>query len=244
MPNYYHYFIGDIHGMVPQLEDLLQKIKAHQKKYNVSKSTVVFLGDYVDRGKDSKKVIDRLIEYQKTEKSVIFLMGNHDEYFIETAGYNVNIDESDKFFIEHGGLETLKSFNFDANDMGKASEWLKNNCVYYYNHLNLVAVHAGIDWTKSMSDQKTDTLLYARNKFLSVKDIDYPFKIIHGHTITQSKKVEIYNHRIAVDTGAYYTGRLSCVVIETDKDLKTKVVDIIVSEMEPSDFIKDKINES
>lgn len=232
-----HYFIGDVHGMYEQLVDILDHIHKFKRNHKDKSHRIVFLGDYIDRGKDSKKVLNLIKEYNSIEK-VVMLLGNHDAYFIETYGYNVSIDEKHEDFIYNGGVETLESFNYDAKEMADTAEWLKNNTYLYYNHLDLVAVHAGIDWTKIMMHQTTRDLICIRDKFLEVKKIDYPFRIIHGHTITPSRKVEIYKHRIAVDTGAFLTGKLSCVVMET-KDFKSNVIDILSVQGEPNhDYLR------
>ncbi len=217
------YAIGDIHGRADLLEKLLVQIEMDGKQHPAHRSVIVFLGDYVDRGPAARQVLDLLVKCSDTRET-IFLKGNH-EVFIRRF-----LD--DPATLENwrlcGGLETLVSYGLtpSLNPNRREQEHLaiEFNKLLPRRHreflesLNLsfccgdfCFVHAGIRPEIPIFRQREEDLLWIREDFLCWED---PFEkfIVHGHTPVHSP--DLRSNRVNIDTGAFATGRLSCIVIE------------------------------
>ena len=181
--------IGDIHGQYESLVRLLQKI-------NVSDvSEFVFLGDYIDRGPDSKNVIDFLIDFSKSNKC-IFLKGNHEELLLNS----VNNPTSYNIWLNNGGVQTIKSYG-GVNAIKKNHWYFFERLSLYYEKQNYLFVHAGINPEILLSQQTSNDFLWIREEFIS-KDLKIDKKVIFGHT--PNKKPLLRNDKIGIDTGAGY----------------------------------------
>lgn len=219
------YAIGDIHGRADLLERKLARIKAdpvtpHQKK------TVVYLGDLVDRGLKSREVIDLILAHEAQDLDQVWLMGNHEEFMVRFLAEPENSME----WLTYGGAETLLSYNisvaagaFNAKKAIKAAEDLQA-AMQDAGHDRFFArfqdsfelgdylfVHAGIDPEKPIAGQGPEILRWIREPFLSFSGT-LPKVVVHGHTVTDEPTVR--NHRIGLDTGAYYSGQLTCLRLE------------------------------
>jgi serine/threonine protein phosphatase 1 len=221
------YAIGDVHGCSSLLERLLDLIQAHEKTFPSRRPILVFLGDYIDRGPASSQVIDRLI-FLRNHQEVIFLKGNHESYLIEFLK-NPTILST---WFQYGGLETLQSYGLKPRSHSDLKE---QECVAsalslalnrhghreFFDHLKLsfvcedfYFVHAGIRPGIPLDQQSEEDLLWIRDEFLYYKG-ELDKIVVHGHTpVVQA---EVRSNRINVDTGAYATGRLTCLIIERDQ---------------------------
>ena len=180
--------IGDIHGEIEKLNSLLDKLNLQ----TVDK--VIFLGDYIDRGLNSKAVIERILDLSKKIECV-FLKGNHEDMLLKTK---ITQSQDD---IEHwllsGGISTYDNYgDYPAifNTHGKFLDSLK----LYHIEQNYMFVHAGINPKKELSEQTKDDLLWIREEFLD-NSHNLPYKIIFGHT--PFIEPLILNDKIGIDTG-------------------------------------------
>jgi len=216
------YAIGDIHGCLVELDGLLAKIVEDAADFDGERQ-LVFLGDYVDRGPDSKGVLDRLLALPAGFKPH-YILGNHDQ---------ILLDFLDNPFLfrdwrDYGGRETLMSYGvtpprFDREEAySKARDALQS--VMPQSHLDLLGslqysvtigsyyfVHAGVRPGVALDRQAPEDLLWIRDEFL-LSNVDYGVVVVHGHT-PMEEPIKLAN-RISVDTGAYATGRLTAAVLE------------------------------
>lgn len=220
------YAIGDVHGCLPQLDALLAMIEEDDRERGEAETTVVMLGDLVDRGAASSQVIDRLIAFKAEAPRTRFLKGNHEEVFLHAIDGD---DQALRLFCRIGGRETIMSYGVDAIeyerlDYAELSERLRAVVPDAHRRFldafeDVVAigdyafVHAGIRPGIALSLQKTADLRWIRGGFL-----DHPGPhekmIVHGHTI--ATEVERRPGRIGIDTGAYAGGPLTALGLEGD----------------------------
>ncbi len=217
------YAIGDIHGRADLLKNVLSQIDADCVLYPTRRPVIVFLGDYVDRGPASKEVLDLLIDCGRIRESV-FLKGNH-ETFVQRFMNDPEILED---WRSCGGLETLMSYGLtpslspDGAEKKRLADRFSKSVPK--DHLEFIAslelsylcddflfVHAGIRPDVALDKQTEDDMLWIREEFLSC---ERPFEkfVVHGHTPVST--ADIRSNRANIDTGAFATGRLTCVVIE------------------------------
>ena len=231
------YAVGDIHGS----KDLLDKIhkKVEIKSKNITgKKAIIYLGDYIDRGNKAKETIQALIDFQPKNFEKIFLLGNHEQMMIDFLNNKPN---SLNIWITNGGRETLESYGVKptsvlrgmiGNDKIIRDELNKKidfnhksffkKLILNYSWKNYFFVHAGINPKIPLKDQDKKTILWTRsNNFFESKNI-FEKIIVHGHT--PKKNVENMPNRINLDTGAHYSGILSCVLIE-ENNLKPQFFD-------------------
>jgi serine/threonine protein phosphatase 1 len=217
------YAIGDIHGRADLLESLLLQIDVDCKLYPSLRPIVVFVDDYIDRGPASREVLDLLLGYERT-KETISLRGNHETIVHRFLSEPAILDE----WRLYGGLETLMSYglkpsiNPDAFESARLANELAKSIpkqhLEFLEPLNLsfncgdfLFVHAGIRPGVPIRKQREEDLLWIREEFLSCEQ---PFgKFVHGHTPVRS--ADIRSNRTNNDTGAFATGRPTCVVIES-----------------------------
>ena len=217
------YVIGDIHGRSDLLDRMVDEITRDIEQNPAAKNLAVTLGDYVDRGPDSRGVLDRLAR-NPFPTEYIGLKGNHEELF-ETFLTRPTIGPQ---WRRLGGLETLHSYKVPVADLmvGKgfdeASQALRQALPEAHSaflaglKLSLTVggyflCHAGVRPGVLLESQTAEDLLWIRDEFLSSK-VDFGKIVVHGHTPTQSP--EVFANRINIDTGAFATGRLTCLVIE------------------------------
>ncbi len=196
--------IGDIHGCARELSALLEKIKPSPE------DTVVFLGDYIDRGPDSKKVIDIILDLSR-RTHVVALMGNHEAMLLDflerpdTQGAGM--------FVLNGGSSTLASYTEPGASYSIPEEHLEffKGLKYYYETDTHFFVHAGVpvQSLKEIDFASADTkmqLIWTRQPFLS-STFQWEKIIVHGHT--PSARVESLANRINLDTGCVYGNALT-----------------------------------
>lgn len=226
------YAVGDIHGRSDLLDTLLARIETDKALRPTVRPLYVFLGDYIDRGSSSRETIDRLISHGETHEAV-FLKGNHELLAIKGLSDPNLFDQ----WMRLGGLETLKSYGAAAPETsanGKQiielqtafHDALPQAHFRFFRHLknsfacgDFFFAHAGVKPKIDLSRQKERDLLWIRGEFLSSND-DFGKIVVHGHT--PCSEIEVGPNRINIDTGAFATGRLTCLVIE---DASLSVID-------------------
>ncbi len=223
------YAIGDIHGCLDQLNKLHQLIMDDAQDAFASDMsvTLIYVGDYIDRGPQSKGVIDCLLGDWPSEIHPVFLRGNHEATllnFLEDS----NVLNAWRNF---GGVETLHSYGVDVSVLREADGFgtiqnqfkalLPSDHLQFYQNLQTTAmigdyffVHAGVRPGVSLDQQKEDDLLWIRDEFLESNKF-HGKVIVHGHS--PKEQPEIWPNRINVDTGAYLTGKLTCLVLEGEE---------------------------
>ena len=225
--------IGDIHGCLGELISLHKKILTHDK-FDVKNDLIIYLGDYIDRGRDSKGVIDQIIKLQKNNIRTINLMGNHDEFMIDFLFNKKNNIEN---WLNFGLDQTIRSYGIEVVDFIKDGfsddiiddlrniflEKMGEEHANFFRNLELsftlekyLFVHAGIDPKKKLEDQSKKDFLWSRSREFFHKDFKAEKIIVHGHTPEPNTVNDLY--RINIDTGCYFSGKLSGVCLRSDDD--------------------------
>jgi serine/threonine protein phosphatase 1 len=217
------YAVGDIHGRADLLAQLLMRIDNDLQARPTIDSVQVFLGDYIDRGPNSRQVIDSLIARQR-RRNVLFLKGNHEDCALQFLSDPTVLPAWQSI----GGLHTLLSYGVmptrgdDPETQHKMSSALREampdshrrfigGLVLSFTCGDFFFVHAGVRPGIPLQRQSQRDLLWIRDDFL-LHEEDFGMVVVHGHTPTC--KPEIRSNRINIDTGAYATGQLTCLVVE------------------------------
>lgn len=215
------YAVGDIHGCADLLARLHRRIAADATGAPVARKVVVYLGDYVDRGPDSAEVVETLLHDIPDDLEPVFLKGNHEQFLLDFLSGGGRGD----MWLVNGGRETLESYGLQGLDpyrpaglAGAFSDLLPDSHRRFFEELkpwhregDYVFVHAGIRPGVALEDQREQDLLWIRGAFLD-DPRDHGFIVVHGHTI--DREPDIQPNRIGIDTGAFATGRLTCLVLE------------------------------
>jgi serine/threonine protein phosphatase 1 len=218
------YAIGDIHGRADLLDRLLKQIEEHAQQNPSTQKTLVLLGDYIDRGKDSKAVLSRLESLNWPGWKLVFLRGNHDQAVLDFLA-DANFYRAWKHF---GAAATLLSYGVMPPRFERETEFAKardelasslpRSHVEFLQKLELSYTqgdyyfcHAGVRPGISLEDQVAEDLLWIRDEFLYYRH-SLGKMVVHGHT--PAAKPTKTQHRIGVDTGAHATNCLTAVVLE------------------------------
>jgi serine/threonine protein phosphatase 1 len=220
------YAIGDIHGRSDLVDRIAEEILRDLKADPIDRCVTVTIGDYIDRGPDSRGVLDRLAR-NPFPTELVALKGNHEDLF-ETFLRDPSITDD---WRRVGGLETLHSYGVAVAPlmMGKnyheAAEALR--LVLPPAHLEFLGslktslivgkyflCHAGVRPGVPLNQQSEEDLLWIRAPFLESK-ADFGKIVVHGHTPTE--KPEVLPNRVNIDTAAFMTGRLTCAVLEAER---------------------------
>jgi serine/threonine protein phosphatase 1 len=220
------YAIGDIHGRLDLLDRLLRMINEDDAAREPARTELIFLGDLVDRGPDSVGVIERLLALARARR-VRYLMGNHEEVFLRAVGGDLR---ALRFLVRIGGRETLLSYGVSEQEyrgldfdelMVLLQEKVPLSHVAFLSAFeNMIEVgdylfvHAGLRPGVAVEDQKTSDLCWIREDFLSHRD-SFGKMVVHGHSITQ--EIDEQPNRIGIDTGAFASGRLTAIGLESDQ---------------------------
>jgi len=218
------YAIGDIHGRLDLLGELLEQIDADDRRRAAAETQFVFLGDLVDRGPDSKGVVERLLALSKDAVPVRFLKGNHEEVFLRAVGGDL---KALRFLLKIGGRATIMSYGFDKAEYAsldfetlaqRLAERVPAEHVAFLSAFeemievgDYLFVHAGIRPGIDLAAQKASDLRWIRDEFLDCRE-DHGKFVIHGHSITED--VDVQPNRIGIDTGAFDSGQLTAVGLE------------------------------
>ncbi|HVH80411.1 MAG TPA: metallophosphoesterase family protein [Stellaceae bacterium] len=219
------YAIGDIHGYATLLDRMVTEIARDLSRHPTNEALTVTLGDYVDRGPDSRGVIERLTK-NPFGMPFVALRGNH-ESILEEFLRDPSIGS---YWRQLGGLETLHSYGVDVAPLmrGKGQETAAAafRAALPASHVEFLAslkisvsigryflCHAGVRPGVPLSRQREEDLLWIRDEFLD-SNADYGKIVVHGHTPTAAP--EVRPNRVNVDTGAFISGQLTCAVLEPD----------------------------
>jgi serine/threonine protein phosphatase 1 len=219
------YAVGDIHGRLDLLEQVLSRIDADLAHRPPVQALQVFLGDYIDRGPASREVVERLILRGRTHASV-FLKGNHELFPAAFLRDPASLDE----WRQLGGAETLASYGVRPPAEPDPQQAFAVAAAFHAalprHHREFLDrlqprfvcgdfffVHAGVRPGVPLAEQAEEDLLWIRDEFLG-SDEDFGKVVVHGHTPVLEPDVR--DNRINIDTGAYATGRLTCLVIDED----------------------------
>ena len=225
------YAVGDIHGRADLLAAIMGRIRADGAHRRSAEQTIVFLGDYVDRGGASFNVVADLIAGAPEGFEAVYLKGNHEDFLLQFLDAPSILDQ----WVLNGGARTLESYGVDmsrrADSFGFSGDAaavrrqfldrLPDDHRRFFRRLqtrheagDYLFVHAGVRPGVPLAEQKESDLLWIRNDFLE-SDADFGKIVVHGHSI--GTEPEIRPNRIGIDTGAYYTDRLTCLVLDGEE---------------------------
>jgi serine/threonine protein phosphatase 1 len=198
--------IGDVHGCVDKLQALLA---ACERVRGGRDARVVLVGDYIDRGPQSRDVVDFLIHRQRGEGSrLVCLRGNHEQMLLDAAASGRTVPDL-LDWLSNGGEHTLLSYGVHDPVLlpGAHLEWI-SSLPLQFSDSQRHFVHAGIRPGVALADQTAEDLLWIREPFLS-SEARHPGFIVHGHTPTRSGLPDLRAHRLNLDTGACFGGELT-----------------------------------
>lgn len=204
--------IGDIHGCLEKVRALITNIGADPQN-----DTLIFIGDYIDRGNSSREVVDYIIRLKVQYKKVVCLLGNHEYMLIR---YLEGVDED--MYLENGGIATLHSYGISRSDepekrkakIPREHRKLFESLLPYYETEDYIFVHAGLKPGLRLCEQTKNDLLWVRHEFIYTED-DFGKMVIFGHTPLSHPL--IMPTKIGIDTGAVFGGKLTCVELPAVK---------------------------
>jgi serine/threonine protein phosphatase 1 len=215
------YAVGDVHGCLDRLVALHEMIAEDIAERPVGHTTLVHLGDYVDRGADSAQVIDWLINRPPVPADeIVNLMGNHEHMMLSAV---VGTDkEAPSHWLMNGGADSLLSWGISR--AVPPAEWASRIPIQHLLFLRdleicrhigpYLFVHAGVRPGVKLALQSRQDMMWIREPFLSSR-ADHGAVVVHGHT--PKREPIVLPNRIAIDTGAVLGGALTCVVLEGDR---------------------------
>ncbi|MEO9130525.1 MAG: metallophosphoesterase family protein [Sphingomonas sp.] len=220
------YAIGDVHGRLDLLARMLETIGRDKEQSASARTYLIVLGDIIDRGPDSRGVIELLMSLPD-DRRTIFLMGNHEEMMLRVLGGEPDAVHQ---WLTFGGYEFAQSYGVEVGRLASLSPADAANLIREKipaSHLAFIEgfadsftfgdylfVHAGVRPGRSLAEQDTHDLRWIREEFIE-DDSDHGCMVVHGHTI--SAEPEERENRIGIDTGAYNSGVLTAVRIEGDQ---------------------------
>jgi serine/threonine protein phosphatase 1 len=212
------FVIGDIHGCVNEPEILLRHL---EDKEGVGESdAVIFLGDYIDRGPESKAVIDLMLDFKSRFPKTRFLKGNHEDMMLDFLGFGGNLGQA---FLYNGGLETIQSYGISV--FAPPTEMVNALPPDHFKFLcelesilqvdDFSCVHAGLNPLRDLTAQNDNDVFWIRDEFLN--NI-HPFKrtVVFGHTPHQELFVHL-PYKVGIDTGLVFGNKLSCLELGSGK---------------------------
>jgi serine/threonine protein phosphatase 1 len=217
------YAIGDIHGRLDLLEKMVRQVAADLQAANYDTALTIFLGDYIDRGYDSAGVLARLSR-RDFPTPFVALRGNHEQMLLDFLEDETQLGS----WRLYGGLQTLHSFNIDLAEVmrGKGFEAARDELLVRLPAKDLQFVgdtkshyvvgdyffcHAGTKPGIALEQQNWEDLMWIRDEFLK-SDVNFGKIIVHGHSPVPEP--EIHPNRINIDTGAFATSKLTCLVLQ------------------------------
>jgi serine/threonine protein phosphatase 1 len=209
--------VGDIHGCLGKLEEMMTRLAP-----TPGRDQLVFLGDYIDRGENSRGVIEYLLGLREKHPDTIFLVGNHEKMFVDFLG---GVEQA--LFIHNGGGSTIRSYmgsmenprlvmhrgldTLVLEQMVPAGhrEFLRNLQLYYETP-EFIMVHAGLRNGVPLEKQTADDLVWIREEFI-YSELDFGKRVIFGHT--PFVRPLVLPNKIGIDTGAVYGNALTCIIL-------------------------------
>jgi serine/threonine protein phosphatase 1 len=233
------YAIGDIHGRLDLMSRLLEQVRADAERHSEDlERRLIFLGDYVDRGPESRKVVEFLRRRPLPGFAHVFLLGNHEEAMLDFID-----GRSDGLaWLSYGGLETLMSYGVTLRSLPGTNESVEElreaartaipaehvdfmrACVLSHCEGDYVFVHAGVRPGRPLALQDRQDLLWIRDDFLRAASPLPGQVVVHGHTICDMP--QDLGYRIDIDTGAFVSGRLTCLILRNHSRRFLDTVDL------------------
>ncbi len=199
--------IGDIHGCPDELATMLRRIAPHKG------DTVVFVGDYVDRGPSARDVVEQLLEFERGPAEVVFLKGNHEDMMLSFLGLPGHYGDS---FLFNGGAATLDSYGLSESNLASAIDYLPEPHLRFFRKLSTsylappyLFVHAGVVPTRQLDEQNVEDLLWIRQEFIFSSHV-LGETVVFGHTPMRGVMLDLPS-KIGIDTGLVYGGWLTCI---------------------------------
>jgi serine/threonine protein phosphatase 1 len=229
------YAIGDVHGRYDLFRRLMHIIERDQASRPPVPTQVLLLGDIIDRGPDSARMVTGCMNLTASTSRFMVLKGNHEEMMVKALKGDLTVY---RHWLTFGGRETLISWGVDpviaegpatmdnlvsaaATVGAEPVTWLEK-LPLQYRHGDYLFVHAGVRPGISLKRQHPDDLLWIKDDFLQ-SDVSHGPTIVHGHSI--SEEPVFRTNRIGIDTGAYHSGRLTALAIEGDQRWVLNTVD-------------------
>jgi serine/threonine protein phosphatase 1 len=220
------YAIGDVHGRLDLLKRMLEVINNDRRQTGPARDYLILLGDVIDRGPDSRGVIECLMGLPRDMRTV-FLMGNHEEMMLRVLQSE---PEAVHQWLTFGGYEFAQSYGVEVGKLpalypADAAAIIRarvppahlafvEDFADSFTFGDYLFVHAGLRPGRKLAEQDTHDLRWIRDEFIE-DDSDHGCMVVHGHTI--SAQAEEMENRIGIDTGAYQTGILTALRIEGDQ---------------------------
>lgn len=218
------YAIGDVHGRLDLLTELLERIESDNASRGEARTFLVFLGDLVDRGPDSRGVVEFLMRYEPGFAQTVFLKGNHEEFLLRVLAGEEDTVTS---WLPYGGYECADSYGVSkgwtlnatpAEIVARLQASVPHTHRAFLDGMadtfrfgDYLFVHAGIRPGIPIAEQSASDLRWIREGFLENR-ADHGLVVVHGHSIVEQP--EEHPNRIAVDTGAYRSGVLTAIGLE------------------------------
>jgi serine/threonine protein phosphatase 1 len=205
------YALSDIHGCLDKLERLVARCHANAG----GDAQFVFLGDYIDRGADSRGVLEYVFGMEAREPNrVICLAGNHEDMALNAID---DLRHAEQWIVRNGGDKMLASYGV-THPLDLPSDhvtWLRALATHHDDGRRFF-VHAGIDPSRPLDKQDRQDMLWMREPFLS-DPRDFGRFIVHGHTPQKSGKPDLRGNRVNIDTAAVLGGPLTAAVFDDSK---------------------------
>lgn len=223
------YAIGDSHGCAHLLYDLHKQILADAQAVPAVRRVAVYLGDYIDRGPDSRDLLDILVNEPLPDFESVYLIGNHEAFLLDFLDGD---DEELRTWLMNGGDATLASYGIDPAELPPGQDFFATlrqalvdalpeeheaflrRLVFHHREGDYLFVHAGIRPGLPIEAQLVRDLLWIRRPFLDSNE-DHGAVVVHGHTPVSEP--EVRRNRIDIDTGACYGGRLTALALFGDR---------------------------
>ncbi len=225
------FVIGDVHGCVKELTRLLTFLE--DKQGLSQEDLVVFVGDYIDRGPDSKGVIDLVIKFKEKFSQTVFLRGNHEDMLLDYLGFD---GEGGDFYLRNGGDSFFESYRLNPVDLASnLVRAMPESHIEFFRNLerfvifnDFIVAHAGLNPLREILDQQNEDLFWIREDFI---DNEHYFEktVIFGHTPYEEIFVDM-PYKIGIDTGLVYGNKLTCLEFYSKKVFQIEAGDKKVRE--------------
>lgn len=199
--------VGDIHGTLRKLEGLMEQIAPTQD------DTIIFLGDYTDRGPDVFHTVEFIIDFAGEFPNTVTLRGNHEDFIISLFMGNMNEYERNLWIRMNGGSQTMVSYRRAGKLLGVHRDFYMN-LKHSWENEEFFFCHAGVRPGVPLNQQRKSHLVEIREPFLSSTK-DFGKVVVHGHTITDQPV--LLPNRIGIDTGAWQWGPLTAIELPSRK---------------------------
>jgi serine/threonine protein phosphatase 1 len=203
--------IGDLHGCPDELEVLLAELQPG------TADTLVFLGDYIDRGPAVRTLMERLLRLREQHAQTVFLRGNHEDMLLAYLGYPGRHPSA---YLANGGTATLASYRVPHGTTGAAAaaafpaehvQFLLDTRIMHA-HERFLFVHAGVRPGVPLAEQDEEDLLWIREEFFT-RPHDLPYTVVFGHTPQREVRIGL-PYSLGLDTGLVYGNKLSCLDVD------------------------------